>query len=241
MSAPVSVVQDGHTPRTPRNRAVLVGRACGVAAGTLLACGSVLASATHTGDGSLAGNSAPLPNRTPIALGAPDPDGYRVDAPTELPLAAPELVSAQTVADNSPALHPKLGEVRRNNPVSVDTSATPSPQTSTDQRPWDSPPPAAGQARRSPIAPVAPVLDPATNRVGRVAPVGSVLRPSNPSDQQTRSLRDDPAASPRAARSGPSTSNAVASFRQVVGPVSNAVQPATQPAMAMLTSLLPKG
>ena len=256
------MIQGGHAPRMPRGRAVLVGRACGVAAGTLLACGSVLASATHVGDGPLAGNSAPLPNRAPVALGAGNPDGYRADVPTDSPPAAPELVSAQTVADNSPALHPRLGQVRRNNPVSVDTPvAAPSRQAGTDQRPWTSPAPAAGQARRSPIAPVAPVLDPATNRVGRVAPVGGVLAPANPSGQQTHSLGDEPAASPRAEQSGPSTNqsgpatndavsrDAVASVRQVVGPVSNAVQPAvqsvtqpaTQPAMAMLTSLLPKG
>ncbi len=262
LNAPVSMIQGGHAPRMARGRAVLVGRACGVAAGTLLACGSVLASATHVGDGSLAGNSAPLPNRTQVALGAGNPDGYRADAPTDSPPAAPELVSAQTVADNSPALHPRLGQVRRNNPVSVNTAvAAPSRQASTGQRPWTSPAPAAGQARRSPIAPVAPVLDPATNRVGRVAPVGGVLAPANPSGQQTHSLGDEPAAGPRAEQSGPSTKQsgpatndavsreAVASVRQVVGPVSNAVQPAvqsvtqpaTRPAMAMLTSLLPKG
>lgn len=254
MRAPVSVIQGEHTPRISRSRAVLVGRACGVAAGTLLACGSVLASATHVGDGSLAGNSAPLPNRTPAALGAGNPDGYRADAPADPPPAAPELVSAQTVADNSPALHPRLGEVRRNNPVSVTTPAAPNRQASADQRPGVSPAPAAGRTRRSPIAPVAPVLDPATNRVGRVTPVGGVLTPANPSGQQTRSAGDKPAAGPRAGQSGPATndavtSNAVASVRQVVGPVSNAVQPtvqsatqpATQPAMAMLTSLLPNG
>jgi hypothetical protein len=253
ISAPVSVIQGEHPPRIPRSRAVLVGRACGVAAGTLLACGSVLASATHVGDGSLAGNSTPLPNRTPVALGAGNPDEHRADAPTKLPPAAPELVSAQTVAD-SPALHPRLGQVRRNNPAFVTTPAASSRQASTDQRPRVSPAPTAGQTRRSPIAPVAPVLDPATNRVGRVAPVGGVLTPANPSGQQTRSAGDEPVANPRAGQSGPATndavtSNAVASVRQVVGPVGasvqptvqSATQPATQPAMAMLTSLLSRG
>ena len=254
ISAPVSVIQGEHVPRIPRSRAVLVGRACGVAAGTLLACGSVLASATHVGDGSLAGNSTPLPNRSPVALGAGNPDEHRADAPPNLPLAAPELVSAQTVADNRPALHPRLGQVRRNNPAFVTAPAAPSRQASTDRRPRVSPAPAAGQTRRSPIAPVAPVLDPATNRVGRVAPVGGVLTPANPSGQQTRSAGDEPAANPRTGQSGPATndavtSNAAASVRQVVGPVGAAVQPtvqpatqpAAQPAMAMLTSLLSRG
>jgi hypothetical protein len=254
ISAPVSVIEGEQAARVPRSRAVLVGRACGVAAGTLLACGSVLASATHVGDGSLAGNSMPLPNRTPVTLGVGNPDEPRADAPTNPAPATPELVSAQTVADNSPALHPRLGQVRRNNPAFVTTPAAPSRQASTGQRPRVSPAPAAGQARRSPIAPVAPVLDPATNRVGRVAPVGGVLTPTNPSGQQTRGAGDEPAANPRAGQSGPAmndavTSNAVASVGQVVGPVGAAVQPtvqpvtqpATQPAMAMLTSLLSRG
>lgn len=241
ISAPASVIYGGHGPRMPRSRAVLVGRACGVAAGTLLACGSVLASATHVGDGSLAGNAAPVPNHSPVALGAGSPEGYPADASSDRSAAAPELVSAQTVAENSQALHPRLGQVRRNNPVSVNAPAAPSRQSSIDQRPWDSPQPAAGHAPSSAIAPVAPVLDPATKGVGRVAPVGGVLAPTNPSGEQTGSLRDTPAPSPRAAQTGPSSSDAVTPVTQVVGPVSNAVQPATQPAMAMLTSLLPKG
>jgi hypothetical protein len=84
--------------------------------------------------------------------------------------------------------------------------------------------------------------------------VGGVLTPANPSDQPARNLGDEPAPSPRAEQSGPATndtvtSDAVASVKQIVGPLSNALQPAaqpaaqpaTQPAMAMLTSLLPKG
>lgn len=258
MTAPVSVIYGGNTPRLPRSRAVLVGRACGVAAGTLLACGSVLASATHAGDGSLAGNNAALPNRTPVAVGAGNLDGYRADASVDRPSAAPEsaapeLVSAQTVSDNSPALHPRLGQVRRNTPVSVSAPAVPSRRSTTDQQSWEPAPPAARHAPSSPIAPVAPVLDPATQRVGRVAPVGGVLAPTKPNGEQTGGFGTEPAASPRAAQSGQSTrdsvtSDAVASVRQVAEPVSNAIQPVAQPvvqpakpAMAMLTSLLPKG
>lgn len=274
LSAPVSVIHGGYTPGMPSSRAVLVGRACGVAAGTLLACGSVLASTTHPSDGSLAGSGVPLPHRTPVALGAANPDGFLANAPIDRSPAAPESVNAQTVAESQP-LHPGLGEVRRNNPDSVNApAAAPSRQSSSDQQPWVSPPPAAGHAPSGPIAPVAPVLDPAAKRVGRVAPVGGVLaptNPTNPSGEQTGSSRDEPAASPRAAQSGhttsdaatsdaatshPVTSGAVASVRQVAGPVSSVVQPAVEPvgqkvgqkvgqpakpAMAMLTSLLPKG
>jgi hypothetical protein len=99
------------------------------------------------------------------------------------------------------------------------------------------------------------MLDPATKGVRRVAPVGGVLTPANPSGEQSGSVRDEPASSPHAEQtpastrgpsaSDPVTSDAVASVGQVVQPVSSAVQPAvepaTHPAMAMLTSLLPKG
>lgn len=234
IDVPISVpVIPGGIPRLPSSRAVLVGRACGVAAGTLLACGSVLVSATHVGDGSLVGDSAPLPNRTPVASGAGTTGGFLADAPTDRAPAAPEAVSAQAVAENSHALYPRLGPVRRNNPVSVNAPVAPSRQSSTDQRAAGSPPPAAGHTRISPIAPVAPVLNPATQRVGRVAPVGGVLTPTNPNSAQTGSLGDEPA-SPRAAPAAPSTSGAVASVKQVV-------QPTAQPAMAMLTSVLPIG
>jgi hypothetical protein len=249
VGVPASVIQGGPIRRMPGSRAVLVGRACGVAAGTLLACGSVLVSATHVGDGPLVRESAPLPNRTPAALGAGTPEGFHADAPPDRTPVAPELVSAQAVAENSQALHPRLGQVRRNNPVSVNAPVAPSGQSSTEQRHGDSSPPAA-HAPRSPITPVRPVLDPATERVGRVAPVGGVLAPTNPSGQQTGSLRDAPAASPRAAHTGPLnsgalTSDPVASVKRVVTPVDKvvqpAVEPAAQPAMAMLTSLLPIG
>ena len=264
MGAPVAVIQGGgQTARMARSRAVLVGRACGVAAGTLLACGSVLVSATHTGEGSLSGNSAPLPHRTPVALEPSNADEYRGDAPTERSATPPpELVSAQTVAESGQALHPSLGQVRRNNPDSVNAPIPPGRRSTNDQRPRVSPPAAARPAPRRPIARVAPVLAPATQQVGRVAPVGRVLAPTNPSGKQTGSLSDPPPVSPRAAQpryatgdavtGSPVTSDVVASVRQVAEPVSNSVGPAAEPvvesvvqparpAMAMLTSILPKG
>jgi hypothetical protein len=57
-------------------------------------------------------------------------------------------------------------------------------------------------------------------------------------DAQARSLRDEPAGSPRGEWTSLSASSAV---KRIVAPVHNAIQPATQPAMAMLTSLLPIG
>jgi len=254
-SAPVSVIGGGSSGQVPGGRAILLGRACGLAAGTLLACGSVLAGATHVGDGSLAGAGASLLNHTPAVPGADagTPDGYRGNAPAGRLSAAPDLVSAQTVADTSPAPHLRLGRVRRNNPVSLDMPAEPSRNSGTAQQPWSSSPPPTGHAPSGPIAPVGPVLDPAAKRVGRISPVGGVLVPTHlreeragsPHDRQDGSLRHGPAASPRDEQISLSASKAVAPVKQVVAPVHNAlhraIPPATQPAMAMLTSLLPVG
>src|SRR5256885_2477486 len=125
--------------RVVGGRAILFGRACGIAAGTLLACGSVLAGATHAGDGSLATDSASLLNPTPTTPGttAGAPAQARADTPAEPVPAAPEPVRAQAVADPSPVVVPRLGPVRRNAPVSVEMPAEAIPHPDTAQRPRD--------------------------------------------------------------------------------------------------------
>lgn len=239
VGASIAMIHGAPAGRVPSGRAVLVGRACGLAAGTLLACGSVLAGATHVGDGSLVGGSAPLLNHTPPAqgIGSGAPSEAQGLAPAERASAAPDLVSAQAVVETSSAPHPRLGQVRRNNPVSLDAPAQSRRQSSTAPRLWGSPPPATGPAPTGPIAPVSPVLDPAAKGVGRVAPVGGVLAPANP--------RDGRAGSPRDKRTTPSTIDAAAPVTKAAAPVTRAVVPhldnATQPAMAMLSSLLPIG
>ncbi|MGH3717323.1 MAG: hypothetical protein ACRDRI_00485 [Pseudonocardiaceae bacterium] len=211
VGAPVSVIATGSCGRVPGGRAVLVGRACGFVAGTLLTCGSVLAGALHVGDGSLVGQSAPLRNPTSTVPGAAadTPDGYRGNVFDGRTSAPPDRVSAQVVADPSPAPRPRLGPVRRNNPASVNVPAAPGGNSGTAHHPRDAPPPSTGH---DPIVPVSSVLDPAAKRIGRVAPVGGVLAPVNP-----RRERKERAGSPRDERVG------------------------LYPAMAMLTSLLPTG
>ncbi|MDQ4102234.1 MAG: hypothetical protein M3186_00395, partial [Actinomycetota bacterium] len=83
--------------RVPGGRAIFVGRACGLAAGTLLAFGSVLAGAANVGDDSLAGESAALPGYLPPApgTGSGASGDYRAPAPAEPASAAPDSVSAQ--------------------------------------------------------------------------------------------------------------------------------------------------
>jgi hypothetical protein len=260
--ASVPVIGSPSSSRIAGNRAIFLGRACGLAAGTLLACGSVLAGAAHVGDGSLAGDSVPLLNPTQaipdVTAGAPAE--YRTDPPAEPESAAPDVVSVQAVTESSAPLHPPLGRVRRNAPASVAMPAdAPSQNPRTAQQPWHSPPPAAGQTPQDPITPVRPVLDPAAKQVGGVAPVGEVLAPTNPSapanPRQVRGEgpREKQAASPRNKRMGPITSGAAQTVKKVVTPVDNTVsqtiepvikpviRPAARPAMAMLTSLLPIG
>lgn len=266
--APVPEAGGAPTDRLVGSRAIFLGRACGLAAGTLLACGSVLAGATHVGDGSLTGNGAPLPNPT---LAAPDaavdvPAPYPAQSPTEPASTAPDLVSAQAVAGQSLPVHSQFGRVRRNTPIAVVMPADePSPQSSAAQQAWHSPPPASGPAPRSPIAPVSPVLDPAAQGVGRVAPVGGVLAPNKPREVRAESPRGQQPARPRGNRAdrprderpGRTTLGPVETVKKVVAPVGNTIrpvidpvmqnsiqpviQPATQPALAMLTSLLPIG
>src|SRR5947199_1777985 len=131
-------VTGGSAPeeRVAGGRAILFGRACGLAAGTLLACGSVLAGATHVGDGSLAADSASLLNPTPTTPGmtAGAPAELRADTPAEPAPAAPEPVRAQAVADPSPVVAPRLGPVRRNAPVSVEMPAEATQHPGTAQR-----------------------------------------------------------------------------------------------------------
>jgi hypothetical protein len=103
----------------------------------------------------------------------------------------------------------------------------------------------------APVEPINPVLDPAARGVGQIAPVGGVLAPKNPAtervDRQFPTSRNQQPAPRQGNRTALGASESVNS---VVAPLDNAIQPvtkqpviqpATQPAMAMLTSLLPLG
>lgn len=279
--APIPVISSAPAGRMAGGRAIFLGRACGLAAGTVLACGSVLAGATHLGDGSPAPDSAtPLPTTTDpdATAGAAEP---RADTPAEPAFAAPDVVRVQAVSEPSPPRHTQLGPVRRNSPVALDMPADePVQNPSSAERSRQSPPSAAAPdpapAPQDPItpvrpAPVSPVLDPAAEGVGRVAPVGGVLPSNDPSvpnnprqvrtdspreiqnrETQRRSSGDDRAVNTRDKRADRTTRGPVGTVKKVVAPVDNAVsqtiepvkpvlQPATRPAMTMLGSLLPIG
>jgi hypothetical protein len=170
--------------RSPAGRAILVGRACGLAAGTVLACGSLLAGAVNVGEGSLTRESAPLPSYTPVGPDAgSSPDGYGGQAPADHAVAAPDAVSTQALAPTDSALRQRSGRVHRNKPVSFAMPAEHSSPPPTAQRSWGSSPPAAAQAPTGPIAPVKPVLDPAASGVARV---GEVFASENSRDGQPR-------------------------------------------------------
>lgn len=264
VSTPASAVGDAAEDRMAGGRAILFGRACGLAAGTLLACGSVLVGATHVGDGPLATDSASLRKPSPITPGTTtsDPAELRADAPAEPAAAAPDPVRAQAVADPSPLVTPRLGRVRRNAPMSVDMPVDAQAQHPViAPRPRNASPSSPDRAPTAPIAPISPVLDPATRDVGRVAPVGDILAPTNPSvdsaevDSADVDSADSRISSPLNKQASPrrderTTLGVAKTVNTVVAPLDNAIQPvtkqpliqpATQPALAMLNSLLPIG
>lgn len=237
-------------------RAVLVGRACGLAAGTVLACGSVLVGATHAGDGLPASESAPLPNRVPTApaAAADTPNlaatGYRgrPGNPSAQRMApAPDSVSAQVVADQQPASQLGRGRVPRNAPASLTTPARTRAPGPAHQQPADT---SSRSTGRAVPAPVKPVLEPATKRVDRVAPVGGLLGPGAPDQAQAGTPSPGWASNPpqegaadsRAERPGPSALTTVAEpVNRVTAPVGKVTRSATQPAMSMLNSVVPLG
>lgn len=186
--APASVIESGSGGRVPSGRAIFVGRACGLAAGTLLACGSVLASAANVGDGSLAGQRAPLRTFTPTSpIAAGTSEAQHENVPTS---AAPNLVRTQVVANMSPAPQVGSAQVRRNIPASVGLPSSPaepagpSASAAVARQSEGSAPPSTGYG---PIAPVRPVLDPAEQRISRITPVGGVLAPTQPRPQRAGS------------------------------------------------------
>jgi hypothetical protein len=269
-ATPTSVAGSAPTARTVGGRAILLGRACGLAAGTLLACGSVLVGATHAGDGSLATDTAPLLNPLPAEPGATveTPGDFETETPSEPGPAAPEPVRAQAVAAQSPVVGPRSGRVRRNAPVSVEMPAGVHQHPDTAPQPGGHPAPSgADRAPAAPVAPISPVLDPATNGVGEVAPVGGVLRPGKPSpqraDNQFGPASDEQPADQHAKPVNNVPQSPVRTLDKVVAPLDNTInpvlepvatqpltqavtqqppiQPVTQPAMAMLSSLLPLG
>jgi hypothetical protein len=247
-ATPGPVTGSAPDERVAGGRAILFGRACGLAAGTLLACGSVLAGATHVGEGSLATDSAPLLNPTPGTTAGAGVES-RADTPAESAPAAPDPVRAQAVADPSPVVASPLGRVRRNTPVSVEMPAEATQHPDIAQRPRDASRSAPDRTPAAPVAPISPVLDPATRGVDRVAPVGGILAPTNPSMERADAQYSQPNEKV-SRRNERSPLGAVETVDEVVAPLDSAVQPvtkqpliqpATRPAMAMLTSLLPIG
>lgn len=245
---PVSGIHGEPAGGIPGGRAVFVGRACGLAAGTLLAFGSVLAGAANVGDGSLAEETAALPDPQPApSVGSGGSDESPARVPVEPALAAPVPVSTQAVTGTTPAGQSRLGPVRRNTPVSLGVPAEPSRHARAEQQPSGSRAPAADQSPGSPTAPVDPVLDPAASEVDRVAPVGGVLKPKNPRGGQKSNagvrdeqpsgsgVRDERASRVRDERTTRSTIPAVKPVQRVVAPLDNA----TRPARAKLGGLLP--
>jgi hypothetical protein len=253
VSASLSVPDGGSCDRVSVGRAVRAGRACGLAAGTVLACVSVLVGAAYVGDGSPAGESA-SPFRgaltVPMAgVGTANEyrgNDYRGHFSAGRTSTVPDMVSAQAVAGANPAPRARLGRVRRNTPVSLDRPAEAHRSSAAAQRPC-SPPPSADPALSGPVTVVTPLLGPTAKQVGRVAPVGEVLTPTDPRgrqagrphDDQAGSLRGEAVAGPRDELASLSPTGGSTAVKRLIAPVRNVLQPAAQPAMVRLASVLP--
>ena len=171
--------------RSPVSRAIRVGWACGLAAGAVLAGGSMLAGVANVGESPLARESA-SPSSTPVGPDAgSSPGGYREQSSADHAAAAPDAVSTQALASTDSARRQWSGRVHRNKPVSFAMPAEHGSLPPTAQQSRDSSPPAAGQAATGPFAPMKPVLDPAASGVARV---GEVLAPENSSEDQLRAI-----------------------------------------------------
>ncbi|HEY6424203.1 MAG TPA: hypothetical protein VIY28_13325 [Pseudonocardiaceae bacterium] len=238
--------------RVAGGRAILVGRACGLAAGTLLACGSVLVGAVHVGDGPVAGDAFGSGRLPGAADAAATPEGSGGSVPAGREVAAPAAVSAQAFAAPDAATRSRPTGVHRNSPASLDVPAEHSTPTPAAKRPW-APSGQDGQAAPGPVGPVSPVLDPAASGLARATPpVGGVLAPDAPQAKQsdppvvdaagTKTPLDE-AAQPVAQVTQP-VAQVTQPVAKVIQPVAKVIQPleeATQPAMTMLGSSLPLG
>ncbi len=207
------------------SRPPLVGRARGLAVGTLLACGSVLAVAVHAAD-----SSGPQePGTSGLFTAGPGvvSGGYGATALPVRSAAAPAVTSAQSVARTDV----RPGVVHRNAPQFVDV---PRAAPAEPQRPAPLAMPDRGPSpERDPVRrAVAPVADPVTQApktvVGAaekmITPQDRASTPTSPVVQQVV-----PAAQDVVSPAG----DVLTSVRDVVAPL----QQGAQPAMAMLSPL----
>lgn len=209
------------------SRPPLVGRARGLAVGTLLACGSVLAVAVHAAD-----SSGPQePGSSGLFTAGPGvvSGGYGAKPLPVSSAAAPAVTSAQSVAkaDVRPGL------VHRNAPQSVDV---PRAAASEPQRPAPLAMPGADRGpslERDPVRrAVAPVADPVAQAPKTVAAAAEEM--IAPKD---RALT--PTSSP-VQRVVPAAQDAVSPVGDVLTSVGDVVAPlqeGAQPAMAVLSPL----
>lgn len=201
-------------------RAPLFGRARGFAAGTLLACGSVLAVTVHAADSS---SQLPESAHPGLVTASPDagPGGYGAKPLTVAALSAavPAATSAQAFAGTG------TGAVHRNRPIAFGVAGESSSEGA-ETVPLARPDSGDGQGTKS-----GPVKD-AVEAPARSAVAGAVGRLAAPADKVV---------SPVPSFGGQAVSTAsdvVALTEEVLVPLGHLVAPVgegTQPAMTMLS------
>lgn len=208
------------------SRPPLAGRARGLAVGTLLACGSVLAVAVHAADSS--GPQEPGPSGLFTAGPGAASGGYSATPRALSSAAAPAITSAQSVARTD--VRPE--SVHRNAPQSVDV---PRAAPSEPERPAplvmpgaDRPSSEGDPVRRA----VAPVADPVAQAPKTVVAAAEEVITSK--DQASTPT------SPLVQQVVPAAQDAVSPVGDVLTSVGDVVAPlqeGAQPAMAMLSPL----
>ncbi|MGH3904417.1 MAG: hypothetical protein ACRDTE_09540 [Pseudonocardiaceae bacterium] len=205
----------------------LVGRARGLAVGTLLACGSVLAVAVHAADSS--GPQEPSSSGLFTAGPGAVSGGYSATPRPVSSAAAPAVTSAQSVARTDV----RPGVVHRNAPQSVDV---PRAAPIEPQRPAPLAMPGADRGpspERDPVRrAVAPVADPVTQAPKTVvAAAEEMITPRDRTSTPT---------SPLVQQVVPAAQDVVSPVGDVLTSVGDVVAPlqeGAQPAMAMLSPL----
>lgn len=230
-----------HAPSSHTDgRPVLVGRARGLAAGTLLACGSVLAIAVHAAD-----SSGPQQDGSPglVTVGPGAASGGYAAAPVASSSTSPPAVT-KAQALGGPDV--RSGAVPRNVPQSVGVSSGPSAQP-LRQGPVTMP--GADQGQGAPQRdPVERALEPVTQAPKTVVgAIGEMFVPNGRGLAQTGSLtaRVIPAAQAsaevlRTAPVGDVLTAAQQPVGEVLAPLDEVVAPVQEgahPAMAMLSPL----
>lgn len=210
--------------RTPPARSSFTARGRGLAAGALLACGSVLAVAVHAADSALPPSAGDLPSG--LVTASPD-DVSGGSSATQLAVARPPSASSAGVSQTTGDNHIRSGPVVRNTPLALDSLSAPMSTGSTSTG-WTS----AGSVSTAPTANGSQSLPPSAPETSTAQGDTPV---SHPVERRAAPLAHTPE---RAGSTGEQLAAPVAQESAPVGGlIARAGGEGTQPAVTMLSPL----